>query len=328
MRIKDFIDTQDFSRKEIEDIIDLALIIEKTVKKGYYPEVLKHKNLAMIFEEPSTRTRVSFESAMEQLGGHAQYLKPGEIHLGVRESLYDTAKVLSQLTDIIMCRALKHKTVTDLAKFATVPVINGLTDYNHPTQVVADIMTIVENLPVGKRLEDCHVVFVGDRTNVCSSLMHITTQMGMHFTHCAPIKYQAPQEWVNIALENIKTSGGSITITDNVDEAVKDADFIYTDLWWWVDQEDEAEERKSYFMPTYQVNMDMIRKAPEHVKFMHCLPASRGVEVTDEVIDSPHSIVFEEAANRLSVERALLVYFMDKKDEAIIECNKFLEKGE
>lgn len=320
MPTKDFIDTQDFSKQELVDLIRLAILLKKTIKRGYYPELLKNKTLAMIFEEPSTRTRVSFETAMTQLGGHAQYLKPGEIHLGVRESLYDTAKVLSRLSDIIMCRALKHKTVTDLASFAEIPVINGLTDYNHPTQAIADVMTMVEHLPAGKNLEDCKVVFIGDRTNVCSSLMHITTRMGMHFTHVSPKKYQSPQEWIDIANENIKLYGGSVKITEEIELSVMDADFIYTDLWWWVDQEAQAEERKSYFMPNYQVTMDMINKAPSHVKFMHCLPASRNVEVTDEVIDSVHSIVFDQAENRLSAQRALLTYFMGQSEKAIELC--------
>lgn len=322
MEVKHFVDTQDFSKKQLVDILKLGILVKKAVKRGVYPEVLKNKTLAMIFEEPSTRTRVSFETAMTQLGGHAQYLKPGEIHLGERESLYDTAKVLSRLTDVIMCRAFKHKTVTDLAKFADVPVINGLTDYNHPTQAIADVMTMIEHLPEGKRPEDVKVVFIGDRTNVCSSLMHMTTRMGMHFTHVAPEKYQSPQEWVDIANENISLYGGSVKVTDKIEESVKDADFIYTDLWWWVDQEDEAEERKSYFMPDYQVTMDMIKLAPKDVKFMHCLPASRNVEVTDEVIDSEHSIVFDQSENRLSAQRALLIYFMGMTEKAIEICEK------
>lgn len=331
-RIKDFIDTQDFSKKELLDIIHLAGALKNSVKNGYYPQLLKDKTLAMIFEEPSTRTRVSFEAAMEQLGGNTQYLKPGEIHLGQRESLYDTAVVLSRMTDIIMCRALKHATVTDLAKYATVPVINGLTDYNHPTQACADIMTMIEHLPEGKRLEDIHVTFIGDRTNVCSSLMHITTKMGMHFTHAAPKKYQSPQEWIDIANANIRENGGSVRVTEDVIDAIKDADYIYTDLWWWVDQEHEKEERKAAFMPAYQVTPELISHAPSTVKFMHCLPASRGVEVVDAVIDAPYSIVFDQAENRLSIERALLVYFLydknqneEKIEDAEHEFNDFME---
>lgn len=307
--LRHFVDTQDFTRQELTDIMDLSVLLKRAYKRGYTPKLLADANLGMIFEEPSTRTRVSFESAMTHLGGHALYLKPGEIHLGARESLYDTAKVLSRMVDVLMCRALKHKTVTDLAAYAEVPVINGLTDYNHPTQVIADVITMREHMPAGKELSDVRVTFIGDRTNVCSSLMHMTTRMGMHFTHAAPEKYQSPKEWVDIAKANNELYGGSVTVTDDVTAAVRDADFVYTDLWWWVDQEDEAEERKAAFMPTYQVTPDLMAKAPAHAKFMHCLPASRGVEVVDEVMDSPQSVIFDEAENRLTAQKGLLVYF-------------------
>ena len=313
--MRNFIDTQDFTKEELLDIINLGIQVKHAIKvENKYPEVLKHKTLAMLFEEPSTRTRISFETAMEQLGGHAQYLKPGEIHLGVRESLYDTTKVISRLTDVIMCRALKHETVLDIAKDAEVPVINGLTDYNHPTQVIADVITMIEHLPAGKKLEDCKVVFIGDRTNVCSSVMHITTRLGMNFVHIAPVKYQSPQEWIDIANDNIREYGGSVLVTDDI-EAVVGADFIYTDLWWWVDQEEEAEERKSYFMPNYQVTMDVLHRAGENVKFMHCLPASRGVEATDEVLDSKNSVIFDQAENRLTAQRAILIYCFELENK-------------
>lgn len=264
----------------------------------------------MIFEEPSTRTRVSFEVAMTDLGGHALYLKPGEIHLGQRESIHDTAQVLSRMVDVIMARTLKHETVLALAQSATVPVINGLTDYNHPTQVVCDVLTMIEHLPPGKLLEEVQVTFVGDATNVCSSLMHICTRMGMHFTQAAPEQYQAPEAWLAIARENCRESGGSVAVTAEVVEAVQDADFLYTDLWWWVGQEAEIPARYAAFMPTYQVNRDLLDWAPVHCKFMHNLPASRGVEVTDEVIDSARSIVFDQAENRLHTEKGLLAWLV------------------
>lgn len=264
----------------------------------------------MIFEEPSTRTRVSFEVAMTELGGHALYLKPGEIHLGVRESLYDTAMVLSRMCDGIMARTLKHETITNLAKYATVPVINGLTDYNHPTQVMCDVLTMIEHMPEGKQLEDLHFTFIGDATNVLSSLMLITTRMGMQFTQAAPKKYQAPVKWVEWAQYNCAESGGSVRLTDDPVDAVRNADFIYTDLWWWVGQEDQIPERRAAFMPTYQVNRQLFEKAPSHCKFMHCLPASRGVETTDDVMDHPRSIIFDQSENRLHMEKGLLVYFI------------------
>ncbi len=303
-----FIDTQDFSRQELEELLGLIRLLKDADRDAAVPQLLSHRSLGMIFEEPSTRTRVSFEVAMAKLGGHALYLKPGEIHLGGRESLYDTAKVLSRMCDVIEARTLKHDTVLALAQAAEVPVINGLTDFNHPTQVVCDLLTMSEHLPDGRRLEDCTVAFVGDRTNVCSSLMFIATQFGMRFVHAAPAAYQAPQEWVTIAQANAHASGGSVSVTADVEHAVAAADFVYTDLWWWVDQEDEIPERRAAFMPRYQVNAALMAHAPAHAKFMHCLPASRGVEVTDEVIDGPQSIVFDQAENRLHTEKGILVW--------------------
>ena len=310
MTVKHFIDTEDFSKEELLKIIELTRLIKAADREGCTPKLLQDATLAMIFEEPSTRTRVSFEVAMTELGGHALYLKPGEIHLGVRESLYDTAQVLSRMCDVIEARTLKHKTVTDLAQFATVPVINGLTDYNHPTQVVCDVLTMIEHAPAGKKLEDLNVTFIGDATNVLSSLMLICTRLGINFTHAAPRKYQAPGEWLSWAENNTANAGGKLTITDDPIAAVKEADYIYTDLWWWVGQEDQIPERRAAFMPKYQVNKDLFSRAPGHCKFMHCLPASRNVEVTDEIIDHPRSIVFDQAENRLHTEKGLLVYFV------------------
>ncbi len=308
--VKHFIDTEDFSKDELLKIIELTRLLKDADKQSCTPRLLQDATLAMIFEEPSTRTRVSFEVAMTELGGHAIYLKPGEIHLGVRESLYDTAQVLSRMCDVIEARTLKHKTVTDLAKFASVPVINGLTDYNHPTQVICDVLTMIEHAPAGKKLEDLNVTFIGDATNVLSSLMLICTRLGINFTQAAPKKYQAPEEWLDWANANCKVSGSRLTITDDPVKAVANADFIYTDLWWWVGQESQIPERRAAFMPDFQVNLTLFNKAPAHCKFMHCLPASRGVEVTDEVIDHPRSIVFDQSENRLHTEKGLLVYLV------------------
>jgi putrescine carbamoyltransferase len=310
LALQHFIDTQDYSRDELLKIIQLIRLIKAADKHGSTPKLLPGATLAMLFEEPSTRTRVSFEVAMTELGGHALYLKPGEIHLGVRESLYDTAQVLSRMCDCIMARTLKHETITSLAKFATVPVINGLTDYNHPTQVVCDVLTMLEHMSAGKQLEDLQVTFIGDATNVLSSLMLITTRLGMHFTQAAPQRYQAPAHWVQWAQENCRVSGGSVTLTEDPIQAVKNADFIYTDLWWWVGQEQQIPERRAAFMPVYQVNLGLFERAPAHCKFMHCLPASRGVEATDEVMDHPRSIIFDQSENRLHTEKGLLVYLL------------------
>lgn len=308
--LRHFIDTQDFSREELLRIIDLIGLLKEADKDGACPKLLTGASLGMIFEEPSTRTRVSFEVAMTKLGGHALYLKPGEIHLGARESTGDTAQVISRMVDVIEARTLKHQTVLDLAAHATVPVINGLTDYNHPTQVMCDLFTMIEHAPPGKTLAELKIVFVGDATNVCSSLMMMCTRMGMRFTHAAPKRYQAPDAWQAIARANIAQSGGALTVTDDVVSAVRDADFIYTDLWWWIGQENEIPDRKAAFMPEYQVNGALLARAPSHAKFMHCLPASRGVEVTDAVMDGPRSIIFDQAENRLHAEKGLLVHFV------------------
>lgn len=328
MQLRHFIDTQDFTKQELLNMIELTRRLKAADKQGCTPKLLEGASLAMIFEEPSTRTRVSFEVAMTELGGHALYLKPGEIHLGVRESMYDTAKVLSRMCDAIFCRALKHTTVTELAKHADVPVLNGLTDYNHPTQVVCDVTTMMEHIPAGKKLEDLNVTFIGDATNVLSSLMLICTRLGINFTHAAPEKYQAPAEWQEWARKNCQESGGRLTVTDDPVEAVREADFIYTDLWWWVGQEDQIPERRAAFMPTYQVNKTLFEKAPSHCKFMHCLPASRGVEATDEVMDHPRSIIFDQSENRLHTEKGLLVYFVYPRLKRPSEELKAYHKGQ
>jgi len=309
-------------------MIELTRRIKAADKQGCTPKLLQDASLAMIFEEPSTRTRVSFEVAMTELGGHALYLKPGEIHLGVRESMYDTAKVLSRMCDGIFARTLKHATITELAKHAEVPVLNGLTDFNHPTQVVCDVTTMIEHMPAGKRLEDLHVVFIGDATNVLSSLMLMCTRIGMHFTHAAPKKYQVPDEWQTWARDNCAESGGTLTVTDDPLAAVKEADFIYTDLWWWVGQEDQIPARRAAFMPDYQVNLALFNKAPAHCKFMHCLPASRGVEATDEVMDHPRSIIFDQSENRLHTEKGLLVYFLYSRLKRPTEEEKAYHLGQ
>lgn len=308
--LRHFVDTQDFSKAELLTIMQLIAWLKEADKAGACPPLLKGASLGMLFEEPSTRTRISFEVAMTRLGGHALYLKPGEIHLGVRESLNDTADVLERMVDVIEARTLKHATVTGLAAKADVPVLNGLTDYNHPTQVLCDVFTMSEYLPPGKRLEDLKVTFIGDATNVCNSLASICTQMGMHFTHAAPARYQIGEQVRAIAKANCAASGGSLQITEDPVAAVAQADLLYTDLWWWVGQEAEIPDRTKAFMPRFQLNKGLVAKAPAHCRVMHCLPASRGVEATDEVLDSPQSIIFDQAENRLHTQKGLLVWFV------------------
>ncbi|PGZ96461.1 ornithine carbamoyltransferase [Bacillus pseudomycoides] len=304
LQTKDILTLEELTKEEIIAIIEFA----KYVKEEKTLPLLNGKILGLIFDKHSTRTRVSFEAGMVQLGGHGMFLSGKELQLGRGESIADTAKVLSQYIDGIMIRTFSHAEVEELAKEATIPIINGLTDDHHPCQALADLMTIYEEVDT---FQDIKLVYVGDGNNVCHSLLLASAKVGMNITVATPPGYEADEEIVKRAIEIAKGTGAKIEVTYNPKEAVKEADFIYTDVWMSMGQED-SKEKYELFQP-YQVNEQLTQYAKSTYRFLHCLPAHREEEVTAAIIDGPQSIVFQQAGNRLHVQKALLVSLLQEK---------------
>src|SRR5579871_451312 len=303
-----FLSIRDFSPEEIRYLLELAR--EMKAHPHAHTGALRGKTLAMIFEKPSLRTRVSFDVGIQQLGGFALYLSNAEINLGKRESVYDVAKNLERMVQAIMIRTYAHEIVEEMAEYTSIPVINGLTDFSHPCQAMADYLTMLE---AKGEVAGLKVAYIGDGNNVCHSLMFTGAQLGAHVWAAMPAGYEPKPEAVEWAHERGQQTGGTIYLTQDPVEAATDADVIYTDVWASMGQEKEAEARRKIFMP-YQVNGELLRHARFDALFMHCLPAHRGDEVTDEVIDSPHSIVYQEAENRLHAQKAILLELMQARE--------------
>ncbi|MGD0790828.1 MAG: ornithine carbamoyltransferase [Terriglobales bacterium] len=304
MNSKDFVSIRDFSPAEIQDLLLLGRQIKAC--PDVYSQALKGKTLAMVFEKPSLRTRVTFDVGIQQLGGFSLYLSPAEINLGKRESVYDVAKNLERMVQGIMIRTFAHAIVEQMAEYAGIPVINGLTDYSHPCQAMADFLTMWE---VKGRLDQLKVAFVGDGNNVAHSLLFAGAQLGAEVLVATPPGYEPQADAIAWASERARETGGSCRITNNAKEAVSAADVVYTDVWTSMGQEAEADKRLNVFR-NYQVNSELFACAKRDAIFMHCLPAHRGEEVTNDVIDSPRSVVFQQAENRLHVQKAIMLELM------------------
>jgi len=300
----DFVSIRDFTPREIRGLLGLALEIKHHPR--LYQDSLKGKTLALIFEKPSLRTRVTFDVGIHQLGGFSIYLSPAEINLGKRESVYDVAKNLERMVQGIMIRTFAHGIVEDMAKIASIPVVNGLTDYSHPCQAMADYMTMLE---VKGRLRGLKVAFVGDGNNVAHSLLFAGAQVGANVCVATPAGFEPDSAALSWAQQRASETSGACKITNNPAEAAQDADVVYTDIWASMGREGEAEERKRRFRD-FQVNESLFKLARPDAIFMHCLPAHRGDEVTDEVIDSTRSVVFQQAENRLHAQKAILLQLM------------------
>ena len=301
---KHFLTIHDLSTEDVKQVIDRGLELKRRHHAGSLEPLLENKSMAMIFRKPSLRTRMSFEMGMVGLGGHALYIADKEIKIGEREAVCDVARVMSRYVDVIMIRTFDQKEVEDLAEYASVPVINALTDLYHPCQIMGDVMTVVEHK--GK-IDGLKVVFLGDGNNVANSWLNAAARLDFHLV-LAMVKGFEPDAGL---LERARGEGAKIDIVYDVPEAVKDADVLYTDVWASMGQEEEA-RRRNEAMEHLQVNDEVLALAKDDVIVMHCLPAHRGLEITDSVMDGPHAVVYDEAENRMHIQRAVIVELLGK----------------
>ncbi len=300
---RDFLDLQSLSRTELEELLQLSARLKRELKAGKQEPYLKGKSLAMIFEKPSLRTRVTFEVGISQLGGYPIYLTPTDIQLARRESVADIARNLGRWVDLIMARTFSHATLVEMAANTDVPVINGLSDLYHPAQVLADCFTIVEKRGA---LDGLRIAFIGDANNMANSWINASAKFDFQFVLACPEGYE-PDKAV---FQRARDAGADVSVTHDVTEAAHNADVLYTDVWTSMGQEDEAEKRRRDFA-AFQINAQLVRRARPNAVVMHCLPAHRGEEITSEVIDGPQSIVFDEAENRLHAQKAVMVWLLE-----------------
>ncbi len=303
---KDLLSIGDLDLADINSIFKLTEELKKNKKK--FAKTLCGRSLALIFQKPSNRTRVSFEVGMYQLGGNSLYLSPQEINLGVRETIGDVARTISRYVDGVVLRTFEHKNCLDMATAATIPVINGLSDYSHPCQALADLFTIKEKL---RGLKNITLAYVGDGNNVCNSLLFAAAKTGMNISVATPKGYAPAEEVVRKSQTTAQDTGSRIVISEDPFRAVKDAQVVYTDVWASMGQEEEINKRKIIFKD-FQINAKLLANAPQKILVMHCLPAHRGEEITDEVMESKNSIVFDQAENRMHVQKAILIKLLGR----------------
>ena len=302
--MKHFLHISDYSDSELWEILNLAKDLKEKFHKKQDYSPFNNKSLAMIFAKPSARTRVSFETGFEWMGGHALFLGPNDIGIGKREAIKDISRLFSRYNDIMMARLFDHAHILELAEYSTIPVINGLTDYNHPCQIMTDIFTVWEHLGA---IDNPKIVYMGDGNNIVHSWLHLAMRLPINFVCCCPEGYRPDQDTLDKAID---AGISKINISHNPAEAIANADIVYTDVWASMGQKDEAMEREKIFS-NFQVNESLIENSGKNTLFMHCLPAERDREVTDGVMEADYSIVFDQAENRMHIQNAIMVYLSE-----------------